>query len=76
MVKEDTKKANPKEEEPMKIYDKYMYKSQEKIKNIVLIIAVFIIGFIAGYASEINTINKLNKEINDLQENASSNQNN
>ena len=50
MVKEDTKKANPKEEEPMKIYDKYMYKSQEKIKNIVLIIAVFIIGFIAGYA--------------------------
>ncbi len=76
MVKEDTKKANPKEEEPMKIYDKYMYKSQEKIKNIVLIIAVFIIGFIAGYASEINTINKLNKEINDLQENASSDQNN
>ena len=75
MVKEDTKKANPKEEEPMKIYDKYMYKSQEKIKNIVLIIAVFIIGFIAGYASEINTINKLNKEINDLQENNSSVQN-
>ena len=72
MVKEDTKKANPKEEEPMKIYDKYMYKSQEKIKNIVLIIAVFIIGFIAGYASEINTINKLNKELNNLQENNSS----
>ncbi len=75
MVKEDTKKANPKEEEPMKIYDKYMYKSQEKIKNIVLIIAVFIIGFIAGYASEINTISKLNKEINNLQENNSSTQN-
>ncbi len=75
MVKEDTKKVNPKEEEPMKIYDKYMYKSQEKIKNIVLIIAVFIIGFIAGYASEINTINKLNKEINNLQENNSLTQN-
>ena len=56
----------------MKIYDKYMYKSQEKIKNIVLIIAVFIIGFIAGYVSEINTINKLNEEINSLQENNSS----
>lgn len=68
MVKEDTKKANPKEEEPMKIYDKYMYKSQEKIKNIILIIAVFIIGFIAGYACEISTINKLNKEINELQQ--------
>ena len=75
MVKEDTKKANPKEEEPMKIYDKYMYKSQEKIKNIVLIIAVFIIGFITGYASQINTINKLNKDINNVQENNSSVQN-
>ena len=69
MVKEDIKEANPKQEEPMKIYDKYMYKSQEKIKNIILIIAVFIIGFIAGYACEISTINKLNKEIEELREN-------
>ena len=76
MVKDDIKKANPKEEEPMKIYDKYMYKSQEKIKNIVLIIAVFIIGFIAGYASQINTINKLDKEINDFKEINSPVQNN
>lgn len=68
MVKDDTKKVNSKEEEPMKIYDKYMYKSQEKIKNIILIIAVFIIGFIAGYASEITTINKLNNEINTLKQ--------
>ena len=75
MVKDDIKKANPKEEEPMKIYDKYMYKSQEKIKNIVLIIAVFIIGFIAGYASQINTISKLDKEINDFREINSSVQN-
>lgn len=66
MVKEEIKKVNSKEEEPMKIYDKYMYKSQEKIKNIILIVAVFIIGFIAGYASEISTINKLNKEVNEL----------
>ena len=43
MVKDDIKKANPKEEEPMKIYDKYMYKSQEKIKNIVLIIAFILL---------------------------------
>lgn len=69
MVKEDTKKANPKEEEPMKIYDKYMYKSQEKMKNIILIIAVFIIGFISGYFCQYSTINKLNKEINELQKN-------
>lgn len=72
MVKEDTKKANSKEEEPMKIYDKYMYKSQEKIKSIVFIIAVFIIGFISGYFCQYSTINKLNNEINTLQGNVSS----
>lgn len=69
MVKEDdVKVANPKEKEPMKIYDKYMYKSQEKIKSIVLIIVVFIIGFIAGYASQYTTINKLEEEINTLKQ--------
>lgn len=71
MVKEDIKKANPKEEEPMKIYDKYMYKSQEKIKNIILIIAVFIIGFISGYFCQYSTINKLNNNIKELKENIS-----
>lgn len=76
MVKEDTKKVNTKEEEPMKIYDKYMYKSQEKIKNIILIIAVFIIGFISGYFCQYSTINKLNKEINELKENTVSQNNN
>lgn len=68
MVKDDVKKVDSKEEEPMKIYDKYMYKSQEKIKNIILIIAVFMIGFIAGYASEVSTINKLNRQVKELQE--------
>lgn len=76
MVKEDTKKVSPKEEEPMKIYDKYMYKSQEKIKNIILIIAVFIIGFISGYFCQYNAINKLNDNIKELQENALSQNNN
>lgn len=69
MVKEDTKKVGPKEEEPMKIYDKYMYKSQEKIKNIILIIAVFIIGFISGYFCQYSTINKLNNNIKELRDN-------
>lgn len=69
MVKEDTKKVNTKEEEPMKIYDKYMYKSQEKIKNIILIIAVFIIGFISGYFCQYSAINKLNNSIKELKEN-------
>ena len=67
MVKEE-KHTNPKGEEPMKIYDKYMYKSQEKIKNIVLIIAIFIIGFISGYACQYSTISKLNNEVNALKE--------
>lgn len=71
MVKDATKKVNPKEEEPMKIYDKYMYKSQEKIKNIILIIAVFIVGFISGYFCQYSTINKLNKDIKELQKNVS-----
>lgn len=68
MVKEEVKKANPKEEEPMKIYDKYMYKSQEKIKSIILIISVFIIGFISGYVCQYNAINKLEEQINTLQQ--------
>ena len=68
MNNEEVKKVTPKEEEPMKIYDKYMYKSQEKIKNIVLIIVVFIIGFITGYAGQYSTINKLEEEVNELQQ--------
>lgn len=68
MVKEDTKKVNAKGEEPMKIYDKYMYKSQEKFKNVILIISVFIIGFISGYACQYSTIKKLNEEVNTLQQ--------
>ncbi len=38
--------------EHVKIYDKEMYISQEKIKTIVIIIIVFLIGFIAGYFSK------------------------
>lgn len=43
--------ANKKEgnEEKVKIYDKDMYISQEKLKTIAIIIIIFIIGFIAGY---------------------------
>lgn len=38
-------------EEKVKIYDKDMYISQEKLKTIAIIIIIFIIGFIAGYFS-------------------------
>lgn len=41
-----------KQEEDVKIYDKEVYISQEKLRTIILIIAVFLIGFIAGYFSK------------------------
>lgn len=45
--------GNKKEQsdEKVKIYDKDMYISQEKLKTIAIIIIIFIIGFIAGYFS-------------------------
>lgn len=65
---EDVKRVASKGEEPMKIYDKYMYKSQEKMKSIVLIIFVFIIGFISGYLCQYNTIEELQEQINETQQ--------
>ena len=46
----DEKEKNVNEEH-VKIYDKEMYTSTEKLKTIALIIIVFLIGFIAGYFS-------------------------
>lgn len=46
---EGNKKENG--EERVKIYDKDMYISQEKLKTIAIIIIIFIIGFITGYFS-------------------------
>ena len=63
---DDVKVVNNKAEEPMKIYDKYMYKSQEKMKSIILIIFVFIIGFISGYVCQYNTIEELQEQINEI----------
>lgn len=46
--------VNKKEEsnEKVKIYDKDMYISQEKLKTIAIIIIIFIIGFITGYFAD------------------------
>lgn len=42
----------------MKVYDKEMYNKQESIKSTVVIILVFLIGFVAGYlASSFSTAN-------------------
>ena len=48
-MEENKKEMN---EEHVKIYDKEMYISQEKLRTIVLIILVFLIGFVAGYFSK------------------------
>ena len=50
-------------EEKVKIYDKEMYISQEKLKTIAIIIIIFIIGFITGYLSN-SFINSNNDENN------------
>lgn len=46
---EEKKEVN---QEHVKIYDKEMYISQEKFRTIILIIIVFLIGFVAGYFSK------------------------
>ncbi len=58
-MEENKKQQNS---ERVKIYDKEMYISQEKIKTIVLIIIVFLIGFIAGYFSK-NVIDENTEDI-------------
>jgi len=63
---EEKKEVN---QEHVKIYDKEMYISQEKLRTIVLIIVVFLIGFVAGYFSKDvinpeNTVNKNNLSYN------------
>ena len=47
-MEENKKEHN---EEKVKIYDKDMYISQEKLKTIAIVIIIFIIGFLAGYFS-------------------------
>ena len=47
---EDNKKGQ--NEDHVKIYDKEMYISQEKLRTIIIMIMVFLIGFIAGYFSK------------------------
>ena len=33
----------------MKIYDKEMYQKEQWIKSVILVIGIFILGFIVGY---------------------------
>ena len=66
----------------MKVYDKEMYKIENKVKNVFLILAIFIISFLAGVFSrnaeikakvdqiqeQQNEITELKREIEELQE--------
>lgn len=56
----------------VKIYDKYMYVSQEKFKTAILIIVVFLIGFLTGYFAK-DSANK-NDETSDNVINSSYNE--
>lgn len=47
-MEENKKEQN---QEHVKIYDKEIYVGQEKLRTIIIIIVVFVIGFIAGYFS-------------------------
>lgn len=65
--------GNKKEEsnEKVKIYDKDMYISQEKLRTIAIIIIIFIIGFITGYfASSIMNTGLEDNNINDTSYNS------
>lgn len=55
-------------EDKVKIYDKDMYISQEKLRTIAIIIIIFIIGFLAGYfsGSYINTNSNEAKDTNNM----------
>lgn len=57
------------EKERVKIYDKYMYVSQEKFKSAILIIVVFLIGFLTGYFARETT--EKNNETNENNVNSS-----
>lgn len=49
----------------MKVYDKDMYNRQESLRTTVIMILVFLLGFVAGYlASSFSTSNNVieNKE--------------
>ena len=52
----------------MKVYDKEIYEKQESIKFTLLVIVVFLVGFVAGYlacsftsAKNSDNLNKVNE---------------
>ena len=55
--------CNERSDFKVKVYDKEIYNRQESIKTTVIIIIVFLIGFVAGYlANSFNNANTSNVE--------------
>ena len=55
----------------MKIYDKEMYQKEQWIKSVLLVVGVFVLGFIVGYFvhnfENQETINTLEQDVYRLQ---------
>ena len=55
----------------MKIYDKEMYQKEQWIKSVLLVIGIFVLGFIVGYfvhnIEKQETINTLEQDVYRLQ---------
>ena len=47
----------------MKIYDKEMYKINENLRNVIILIVVFLLGFFIGYITS-NNIPQKDKDTN------------
>ncbi len=56
----------------MKIYDKEMYQKEQWIKSILLVIGIFVLGFVVGYFmhqfEKQDEITKLQNEVNTLKQ--------
>ncbi len=50
----------------MKIYDKEMYQKEQWIKSVLLVVGIFVLGFIVGYF--VHNFEK-NEQVNSLQQN-------
>lgn len=50
----------------MKIYDKEIYQKEQIIKSVLMVVGIFVLGFIVGYF--VHTFEK-QEEINTLQQN-------
>lgn len=54
----------------MKIYDKEIYKRQESMRSIIIMIVVFLLGFFAGYIVNMGTNSEEGNKVNMVQETA------